>query len=114
MNKLVDINRVALWKPIRSSEISIRTYTNAYPYMNKGGILGHGSVANPVYRYAKNFTKHKLDFALFIFSTESDVKKIQDYFDSVVEKLKKKDISETLVKASMSNFAYIDYYKGEK
>ena len=112
--KMVELNRPALWRPIRSDETSIRKYSGAYPYVTQGGVAAQSSLSKPVIRYAKNFTKFKTDFSLFMFSDESDLTKVESYFTAQVKKLKKTDVTETLMVASMSNFKYLDTYYGDK
>ena len=83
--------------------------------MTQEGIFANSSISNPVVRYAKNFTKFKNDFSLFIFSDETDMEKIESFFSSIVGKLKKTDISKAVTTASMSNFTYLEnYYEGNK
>lgn len=110
--KVVTLNRPALWRPIRSQETSVRKYSGAYPYKTKSGVIAQSSIANPVIRYAKNFTKFKLDFSLFIFTDETDLAKIEGFFADLAKKLKKSDITQTLMIASMSDFTYLDTYYG--
>jgi len=112
--KTIELNRPALWRPIRSDQVSIRKYSAAYPYQIQSGVIARSTVSKPVVRYAKNFRKHRTDFSLFLFTHETDIAKVEKFFIYVVNKLKKEDISETLKTADMSNFKYMNTYYGGK
>lgn len=114
MRELVKINRAGLWRPIRSSETSVRKYSGAYPYVTEGGLVMQSTLQEPVIRYAKNYRKFKKDFSLFMFTHESDSAKVEKHFEDVVKKLKQREINETLLKASMSDFSYVDAVYEEK
>lgn len=109
MSRFVELERPAIWKPIRSKDISIRKYAGAYPYM-KRGIMGHSDPFNPVIRYAKNYTKSKKDFAVVIFSHETDIKKVEAFMDKIVKETKVADIQKSLQTATMAHMEYVDMY----
>lgn len=115
MSKFVELERPALWRPIRSKDISIRKYAGAYPYM-KRGIMGNSDPLNPVVRYAKNFEKGKKEFAVVVFSHETDIKKVENFMNKVVKETKVADIQKALQNATMSHMEYVDMYleKGGK
>lgn len=113
--KIVNLNKPALWRPIRNEDTSIRKYSGGYPYLSEGGIVSQSTPLEPVIRYAKNYEKFDLKFSLFIFSSEKDNDKIENFLTTQVKKLTKSEISETLITASASNFTYLDtMYKGSK
>lgn len=53
---------------------------------------------NPIYRYAKNYTKDKLKYSLILLSRESDKTKIEKILDKAV--VSKEDILEVLNRQS--------------
>lgn len=113
MNKFVELNQPALWRPIRNDGLSVKKCAMGYPYY-ENGITKYADKKTTVTRYAKNFTKFNLDFSLFMFSNETDEGKIGAYFESISKELKKKQIAETLVTASMTNFLYLPNKYGDK
>ena len=113
-NKFATLDQPALWRPIRNPQVSIRKYGGGFPFI-KSGILQHSTLTTPVFRYAKNFTKFKKEFSVFMFTHESDISEVEKLFGAVVKKLKSTDVLEVLSAASMSTFKYADSeYGGDK
>lgn len=109
MNKLVELERPAIWKPVRNKDISIRTYAGGYPYM-KRGVYGQSHPLTPVVRYAKNFNKGNKNFAIVLFTSETDIKKVEDFMGKQVKNIKQADIQKALHSATMSHMEYLDVY----
>lgn len=115
MKKLVELNKPALWRSIRSDEVSVRHYSQGYPHSKNGIALVSGDQSPAVVRYAKNYKKFNKDFSLCMFTYEKDISKVESFFESLVKIIKKSDINEALVEATASNFKYIDVlYEGDK
>lgn len=108
----VELEKPAIWRPIRNTGISIRKYSGGYPYQ-KRGIFGASSITNPVIRYANNYNKYKIDYSLVLFTNETDISAVESYFQSLNKKIKKEEILKPLSVATMSNMAYIDSYYDE-
>lgn len=105
---LVELERPAIWRPIRNRDISVRKYSS-YPYM-KRGVMGMSSPMNPVIRYAKNYTKYKLEFSLCLFTNETDISAVEGYFESLKKKINKEQVQEALKSADMAHLDYLDSY----
>ena len=111
--KHVTLNLPALWKAVPGDSINTRTYTSNRTYL-EGQLVSVASNERPITRYVKTFTKGKKDFSLFMFSDESDLKKISDFFDGIVKKLTIESVSKSLISASSDGFTYLDTYYKEK
>lgn len=112
--KHVTLNRPALWQPTSDLEIGSRTYTANRTYQDNK-VIGISSQEKPITRYVQTFTKGKKDFSLFMFSDETDIKKVSDFFANLVKKTTVEDVSKALITASSDGFTYLDtYYKGAK
>lgn len=110
MNKKVaTLNVPAIWVAIPTDLMSTRVY-RSFPYEHNG-LMREATPLAPVTRYAKNFTKGKLNFSLCLFSDEQDEANITDYFTKIVKKLTVSQISMALVKSSGTSFMYIENEK---
>lgn len=96
-----ELNRVAVWVPMKREELDVKTY-ESYQFMHKGIIQSANSL-KPVVRYAKNYTKGKLKFSLCLISLERDTKKIEKFLDATAKKLK---ITEATPKFTMTDEHY--------
>jgi len=111
--KHVTLNLPALWKAVPGRSIGSRTYTSNRSYLD-GKQIKIADNKTPITAYYQTFTKGKKDFSLFIYSDETDIKKISDFFEKLVKNTKVEDISKALVSASSDGFTYLHtYYKGE-
>lgn len=111
--KHVTLNLPALWKAIPSLAIGSRTYTSNRSYVDNG-VVKIADTATPITSYYQTFTKGRKNFSLFIYSDETDINKISDFFEKLVKNTKIEEVSKALVSASSDGFTYLDiYYKGE-
>jgi hypothetical protein len=110
MIKYPEKNRVGLFRKLRSDEWLVNHYSGGKPYKD-GHLIVRSSVVNPIYSYGRNYKKFGKEFSLFIWTTESDIAKINTHFESVIRNIKQEDIN---IKTS-DRFVYLDDdYKGEK
>lgn len=113
MRKVVELERPALWRPIRSKGVSIRKYAGAYPYM-KRGIAGQSTTFSPVVRYAKNYKSGKLQYSIVFFSHETDMQKAEDFMDAMAKTVKQKAVLAALKNATMGHMDYLNKYYDEE
>src|SRR5688572_27474748 len=98
MKPLAEINKVAVFRFLRmKDDMRIKVYRLSYKH-NNGGLVNYSSPERPVYMFAKNFTKFKKDFSLFVYTYESDRAVVERHFDKVVKQLKREDIVQVLNK----------------
>lgn len=79
------INQVAIWLPMKSDDLDVKTYTT-YQFMDKG-IIQSASSLKPVVRYAKNYYKNDFKFSLCIISLEKDTTKMEAFLDQIAEEV---------------------------
>ena len=107
---IVEANTPAIFRALRTDDIQVNAYTGGYPYKLDGQLV-QSSVKEPIYSYAKNYRKFKKDFSLFIWTPESDIKKITKHFEEVLKGVKREDIASIIV----SDWQYLQpKYKGDK
>ncbi len=93
--------------------MSIRKYSNSYPFKTLSGSLEYSTMEKPVIRYVKNYINGKTQFSLFMFSSETDIKKVEYFMNKVAKKLHVTQIQESLEVATMSNFLWAnEFYSG--
>lgn len=101
------LNTLSIWAAIpvdgmySKKYISNRTYSIDNDY-------GVASVNKPIYAYAKNLKRSKLDFSLFMYSDSPNQETIEKFFNESVKSIKTELITEALVIASSNNFKYTD------
>lgn len=95
------INQVAIWLPMKSQELDVRTF-DSYQYMDKG-IIQTASSLKPVVRYAKNYIKDNWKFSLCLISLERDTAKMEAFLDDVATKVK---VGEGMEKFTKTEFIY--------
>lgn len=109
MRKYPEWNKVGLFRKLRHEGWLVQHYAGGKPYQ-RGSVIVRSSVIEPIYSYGHNFTKFGKEFSLFIWTTESDVAKIGNHFESVVKNLKEEDLNIE----SSDRFSYLsDDYKGD-
>lgn len=104
---LVEINRPGIFRKLRTEELQVKSYSGGYPY-RQDGVVKTSSPASPVYSYAMNFKKHNKEFSLFIWTTESDSKKIIDHFEKVKKGVSKEQVHSIVSNPSFGNFNYLE------
>lgn len=62
----------------------------------RSDIIVRSSKDEPVYSYAKNYTKDSKDFALFVWSTEPDQKLVESQLDEAFDAVSADDIDRIL------------------
>lgn len=107
MRQYAEADKPAIYRKMRINTLQVKKYTGGIPY-TQNGLFMRSSVASPIYSYAKNFTKFKKDFSLFIWTTESDQEKVEKHFDTVVKSLKREQVIEVL--NNVKPFSYIEPY----
>lgn len=105
MRKYAEIDKPAIYRKMRINHVQVRTYTSGYPY-SRNGLLMRSSAAEPVHSYAKNFTKFKKEFSLFMWTSERDQSKVEAHFDKVVKGLKREQIMEVI--NNIKSFSYVE------
>lgn len=111
MRNYAQHNRVGIFRKLRHEGFLVKHYAGGYPYQN-GKLIIKSSVINPIYSYGNNYKKYGTEFALFIWSTESDIAKISKLFDDVVKGLTKADIKH--FNDTKDRYVYLDtYYEGD-
>jgi len=107
MKKQPILNRLCVWAKIPTDGLYSKKYTSNRTY-SVGRELGVASTDKPVYAYAKNYKKSKLDFSLFMYSDSSDEKVIEEFFDKSISKVTAQVVADALVIASSNNFEYTE------
>lgn len=105
MKQYAEADKPAIYRSMRINGVQVKKYTGGHPYVQNGMFM-RSSLAKPIYSYAKNFTKFKKDFSLFIWTTEYDVDRIENLFDGVVKNLKRQQIVEVL--NNIKPFSYVE------
>lgn len=96
MRQYPEIGKVAVFRFLRAQkDMRIAHYAKGYKHISNGVLL-YSSPQKPVYMFAKNFTKFKKDFSLFVYTYESDRAVVEKHFDKVVKQLKREDIVQVL------------------
>lgn len=90
------INQVAIWLPMKSQELDVKTY-DSYQYMDKG-IIQVATSLKPVVRYAKNYIKDNWKFSLCIISLERDTAKMEAFLDETAKKVQIDEKTESFTK----------------
>jgi hypothetical protein len=103
MKQYAEHNRIGICNSLRGNEMYKRVYSGGYPYLNNGLIVRSSSIV-PIYSYGKNYKKHDSDFALFVWTTESDAAKIEKLFENTLDSVTKDNIDKISDKGS---FVYI-------
>lgn len=96
-----ELNRVAIWLPMKSQELDVKTY-DSYQYMDKG-IIQSATSLKPIVRYAKNYEKDGWRFSLCIISLERNTANMESFLD---ETAKKVTVGEGMQKFTMTEFKY--------
>jgi hypothetical protein len=110
MREYAQHNRVGIFRKLRHEGFLVQHYSGAYPY-KKGNIILKSSVLEPIYSYGNNYKKHGIEFSLFIWTTESDIAKVEKTFDKAVKDITRDDLK----KIDNKRFVYLDvYHEGDK
>jgi hypothetical protein len=104
MKQYAEHGRVGICHALRLDEMYTRVFSGGYPYLKNGLIIQSNSLT-PIYSYGKNYEKSKKKFALFVWTTEKDVKVIEAMFADTLKKVTNKQIDEA---SDNGSFAYID------
>lgn len=108
MRKYPEKNKVGLFRKLRTDDWLINHYSGGKPYLD-GNIIVQSTVVKPIYSYGHNYNKFNNDFSLFMWTTESDIAKVQAFFESVVEDMKPGDLEIGV----SDRFAYLNKIYGE-
>lgn len=109
MRKYPELNKVGLFRKLRSEGFLVQHYAGGKPYL-KGSIIHRSSLLNPIYSFGNNYAKHDIDFSLFIWTDENDIAKITKFFDEVVKGLTKEQVKNI---GGDERYTYLDMqYKG--
>lgn len=102
------LDKIAIWTPIPDKGVFSKTFIGRLEYQDKNGVLGQASVSRPIYSYAKNYAKFKLDFSLFVYTDNSDTEDVVKALDEAAKKIKKKEIDNVVGTAGYGNFRYLE------
>lgn len=111
--KIIELDRPAIYKAIRSEEVSVRAYTNGYKFISRSRVIEDATPKSPVYRYAKNFTRDKQEYSLLLISKENDINKVEAFFEELAKELDEKKIKNSLSSIGRLGFKYLDTYYEE-
>ncbi len=100
--KLLELNRIAIWRPKLLDDFTIRESGVGRPYV-KNKILSKTTAKT--YRYAKNYERDGKHFCLFVVSYSKKADDIEKELDKVAKKV---DIPENL-----SDFEYTKHFLTE-
>lgn len=104
MKQYAEHDRVGVCHRLRNDGLYSRAFAGGYPYI-KSGIITRSTKAQPVYSYGKNYTNSVGQFALFVWSTESDKEKVEKRLDQVAETVTADAVS---LAATEGTFTYVD------
>lgn len=105
MRKFAQADQPAIYRKLREQGLKTKKYTGGYPY-SQNGLLIRSSLSEPIYSYAKNYTKFKKEFSLFIWTTCPDEDKVYAHFDKVFKGLKRQQIMEVL--NNIKSMSYVE------
>lgn len=107
------INRIAIWRANFSDKFSVRQIPKNTKYLDeKSGVY---VISDEVmYRYAKNYTKGKTKYCLFVRTFRDDKAGIESELDKVAKTITEDYAKKINALATIENFEYLDkYVKGE-
>lgn len=108
---ILELNRIALWKPKLFDELTVREAGAGRPHLVDGKVE---KTIGKTYRYAKNYERGKRKFCLFVITYANNTDIAERKLDSVAKKLKASEIDEALADSNDSTFTYTNYYLEEK
>lgn len=108
---ILELNRIALWKPKLCDELTIRTTGAGRLYQDDKIIK---KTTAKTYRYAKNYEKGNTKFCLFVISYMNKAEDAEKQLDAVAKKLKADEIEKAVSESTNSSFTYTKYFLEEK
>lgn len=108
---ILELNKIALWKPKMFDELTVREAGAGRPYFADG--IMRKTIAK-TYRYAKNYEKGKRKFCLIVITYLNDAEVIEGKLDKIAKKIKASEIDVALANTTDSSFAYTNYYLEDK
>lgn len=103
MKQYAEHDRVGICHSLREDEMYVRVFSGGYPYLKNGLIVRSNSI-DPIYSYGKNYIKNDKKFALFVWTTEKNVAKIEELFNQTLDSVTKTQINQI---SSNGSFAYV-------
>lgn len=104
MKQYAESGRVGVCHKLRRDDIYAKSFAGGYPYIESGQVV-RSSQSRPIYSYAKNYTKDNKDFALFVWTIDSDVKSVEALLDDHYESVTSESIDQGTADGS---FVYVD------
>lgn len=101
--KLLELNRIAIWRPKLIDEFTIRESGAGRPYA-ENKILSKTTAKT--YRYAKNYERDGKKFCLFVVTYSKKAKTAEKQLDKIAKKVE--------IPANLSDFEYTNYYLEDK
>ena len=111
MNKSLELNRIALWRPKFVDELTVRECGAGRPYVENHVIK---KTLEKTYRYAKNYEKGKHKFCLFVITYSNDADTVVKQLDATAKKIKVSEIESVISDSEYNNFKYTDFKLEEK
>lgn len=111
MNNLLELNRIALWKPKLFDELTVREAGAGRPYKDGEAVK---RTIGKTYRYAKNYTRGERKFCLFAITYANNATVIERALDKYAKKLKVAEIDDVLKSSTDFSFVYTNYYLEDK
>lgn len=100
------LNRPAIWRPIPTDLLSVRTYRSSLP-VQEGSLMTVATHDRPIYRYAQNFTSGKVRFSVCMFSDEKRKTVIAKYFKQLAKTLTEADAAKIVLGATNDKLDYM-------
>ena len=101
--KLLDLNRIAIWRPKLIDDFTIRESGAGRPFV-ENKILSKTTAKT--YRYAKNYERDGNKFCLFVVTYSKKAESAEKQLDKIAKKVE--------IPANLSDFEYTNYYLEDK
>lgn len=105
------LDRVAIWLPIGTDELSVRPMPAGIEYLANGTMV-FKKADKTLYRYAKNYKvgkgKTATAYSLFVRTFEPDSAVVEKALDVIAESMTKEFVDSSIAGATFENFNYLD------
>lgn len=100
------MNQVAIWRPCGSKTLNVKTVPAGRRYRAAGSSVFQTSTEAGK-RYAKDYTKSKVDFCLMVYSNVLEEATVEAQLDKIAKKVTKEQALKASANATASGFEYL-------
>lgn len=102
------MNQVAIWRPCGTKELNVKSVPAGRRYRAAGSSVFKNS-KNVGKRYAKDYTRSKVDFCLMVYSNVLEEATVETQLDKIAKKITKEQALKASANSTMSAFEYLPY-----